>query len=208
MLFVNISVFTTSLCVPSDSSQSKFNIFCICAILRGISISLCGCIRLCFVLFCLYETEDSAHYINYLKTLSCLLGFILLFHFLKAFWIFVEDVDSEIILHNEYFLLKSKYSQDEHIVNFFVPIFEPLPPQYFIRLVSDKWIASETLLPISFRHLILPEKFPPPTELLDLQPLPVSALRNPSYEALYSDRFPYFNPIQTQGIHILYLFIS
>ena len=105
-------------------------------------------------------------------------------------------------MHHEYFLLKSKYSEDEHIVNFFVPIFEPLPPQYFIRVVSDNWIASETILPISFRHLILPDKFPPPTELLDLQPLPVSALRNPTFEELYSNRFPYFNPIQTQGINI------
>ena len=61
-------------------------------------------------------------------------------------------------------------------------------------------LGSETQLPVSFRHLILPEKFPPPTELLDLQPLPVSALRNPAFEALYSDKFPYFNPIQTQGI--------
>ena len=52
---------------------------------------------------------------------------------------------------------------------------------------------------MSFRHLILPEKFPPPTELLDLQPLPVTALRNPAYEELYRDKFPYFNPIQTQG---------
>ena len=111
----------------------------------------------------------------------------------------VEDVDSELILHHEYFLLKSKYSHDEHAVSFFVPVFEPLPPQYFIRVVSDKWLSSETQLPVSFRHLILPEKFPPPTELLDLQPLPVTALRNPHYEQLYSDLFTFFNPIQTQG---------
>lgn len=37
---------------------------------------------------------------------------------------------------------------------------------------------------------------PLPTELLDLEPLPVSALGNPAYEALY--RFSHFNPIQTQ----------
>jgi len=116
----------------------------------------------------------------------------------------VEDVDSEIILHHEYFLLKSKYGQDEHTINFFVPVFEPLPPQYFIKMVSDRWIASETQLPVSFRHLILPEKFPPPTELLDLQPLPVTALRNPTYEELYSDKFPFFNPIQTQVFNALY----
>ncbi|XP_015771701.1 PREDICTED: U5 small nuclear ribonucleoprotein 200 kDa helicase-like [Acropora digitifera] len=117
----------------------------------------------------------------------------------EAMWIFVEDVDSEIILHHEYFLLKSKFASDEHTLKFFVPVFEPLPPQYFIRIVSDKWLGSETQLPVSFRHLILPEKNPPPTELLDLQPLPVSALRNPAFESLYKDKFPYFNPIQTQG---------
>lgn len=59
--------------------------------------------------------------------------------------------------------------------------------------------GAETQLPVSFRHLILPEKYPPPTELLDLQPLPVSALRSPAFESLYSDKFPFFNPIQTQG---------
>nr|MBE5726308.1 lethal (3) 72Ab [Cucujiformia] len=58
----------------------------------------------------------------------------------EAFWILVEDVDSEVILHHEFFLLKSKYCQDEHLVKFFVPIFEPLPPQYFLRIVSDRWI--------------------------------------------------------------------
>ena len=122
----------------------------------------------------------------------------------QAFYIFVEDVDSEVILHHEYFLLKSKYANDEHIVIFFVPVFEPLPPQYFIRIVSDHWIASETQLPVSFRHLILPEKYPPPTELLDLQPLPVSALRNPEFEALYENTFPCFNPIQTQVFNSIY----
>ena len=116
----------------------------------------------------------------------------------EAFWILVEDVDSENILHHEFFLLKQKFCEDEHTIKFFVPVFEPLPPQYFIRVISDRWIASETVLPVSFRHLILPEKNPPPTELLDLQPLPVSALRNKQYEDLYSETFTQFNPVQTQ----------
>ena len=46
-----------------------------------------------------------------------------------------------------------------------------------VQVVSDKWLQCETVLPVSFRHLILPEKYPPPTELLDLQALPISALR-------------------------------
>ncbi|KAG6465783.1 hypothetical protein O3G_MSEX015385, partial [Manduca sexta] len=66
------------------------------------------------------------------------------------------------------------------------------------------WIAAETQLPVSFRHLILPEKNLPPTELLDLQPLPISALRNPKYEELYNDTFPQFNPVQTQVFNAVY----
>ena len=69
----------------------------------------------------------------------------------QGIWIFVEDVDSEIVLHHEFFLLKKTFCEDEHTVKMFVPIFEPLPPQYFIRVVSDRWLGSETVLPVSFR---------------------------------------------------------
>lgn len=122
----------------------------------------------------------------------------------EAFWIFVEDVDSEIILHHEYFLLKAKYAADEHLIKFFVPVYEPVPPQYFLRVVSDRWIAAETQLPVSFRHLLLPEKNLAPTELLDLQPLPITALRSAKFEEIYKDRFPQFNPIQTQVFNAVY----
>lgn len=122
----------------------------------------------------------------------------------QAFWILIEDVDGEVILHHEYFLLKQKYCQDEHVVKFFIPVFDPLPPQYFIRITSDRWIGAETVFPVSFRHLILPEKFAPPTELLDLQPLPLSAFRNSTYEALYKSSFTSFNSIQTQVFNSLY----
>ncbi|XP_061385193.1 U5 small nuclear ribonucleoprotein 200 kDa helicase [Danaus plexippus] len=122
----------------------------------------------------------------------------------EAFWILVEDVDSETVLHHEQLLLKHKYCRDEQHVKLFVPVFEPLPPQYFLRVVSDRWIAAETQLPVSFRHLILPEKNLPPTELLDLQPLPISALRNEKWEQLYKDAFPQFNPVQTQVFNAVY----
>ena len=39
----------------------------------------------------------------------------------------------------------SKFAEDVHLVKFFVPVFEPLPPQYFIRVVSDRWIGGLTL---------------------------------------------------------------
>ncbi len=55
---------------------------------------------------------------------------------------------------------------------------------------------------LTFKHLILPEQYPPHTELLDLHPLPVAALHNKEYQALYP--YSHFNPIQTQVFHTLY----
>ena len=63
-------------------------------------------------------------------------------------------------------------------------------------------MGSETYTTMTFSHLILPEKHPPHTNLLDLQPLPKSALDNPQFQNLYN--FDYFNPIQSQIFHSLY----
>ena len=59
------------------------------------------------------------------------------------------------------------------------------------------------LYPVSFQHLLLPEQKMPHTDLMDLTPLPTSALANPEFEQLYS-KFATFNPIQTQLFHVLY----
>jgi replicative superfamily II helicase len=50
----------------------------------------------------------------------------------------------------------------------------------------------------------IPEKDYPNTKLLPLRPLPLSALNNSTYESLYSDKFEFFNPVQTQVFHSLF----
>lgn len=122
----------------------------------------------------------------------------------ETFLIIVEDVDGEIILFHDSFVLRQRYAEDEHSVTLTVPMFEPVPPNYYISVVSDRWLHAETRLPISFKHLILPEKFPPPTPLLDLQALPLSALHNKEFESLYSSTIQTFNKIQTQVFQALY----
>uniref|UniRef100_A0A665WS52 U5 small nuclear ribonucleoprotein 200 kDa helicase n=1 Tax=Echeneis naucrates TaxID=173247 RepID=A0A665WS52_ECHNA len=117
----------------------------------------------------------------------------------EPWWLWVEDPINDHIYHSEYFLLQKKLPQ--HIV-FTIPIFEPLPSQYYIKAVSDRWLGAEAICIINFQNLILPERHPPHTELLDLQPLPVTALGNRQYESLY--KFTHFNPIQTQIFHTLY----
>ncbi|VDI49942.1 activating signal cointegrator complex subunit 3 [Mytilus galloprovincialis] len=122
----------------------------------------------------------------------------------EPFWIWVEDPDNNHIYHSEYFLLNKKQVQTGEVQNlvFTIPIFEPLPTQYYVKAISDRWLGSQFMCPISFQHLILPERHPPHTELLDLQPLPISALNDPMLETLY--KFTHFNPIQTQIFHCLY----
>lgn len=44
-----------------------------------------------------------------------------------------------------------------------IPLTEPLPPQYYVRVVSDRWLGSDHMEPLSFQHLILPETHPPHT---------------------------------------------
>ena len=69
----------------------------------------------------------------------------------EQFWILVEDVDQETILHHELFLLRKNYASEEHVVNFVVPVYEPLPPAYFIKVISDRWLHAGTTLPVSFK---------------------------------------------------------
>ncbi|XP_015759124.1 PREDICTED: activating signal cointegrator 1 complex subunit 3-like [Acropora digitifera] len=122
----------------------------------------------------------------------------------EPWWIWVEDPDNNHIYHSEYFLLHKKQvkSGEEQTLVFTIPIFEPLPSQYYVRGVSDRWLGAEVVCALSFKHLILPERHPPHTELLDLQPLPVTALKCKEYELLY--RFTHFNPVQTQVFHTVY----
>ena len=124
--------------------------------------------------------------------------------YVQGFWIIVEDNDGEMILHHEFFLLKQVNAEEDHAVSFTVTLLDPLPPQYFVRVVSDSWLGSETIIPVSFKHLLLPDKHPPPTELLDLQPLPASALKQDGFDVLYAPRIKHFNPVQTQVFQCLY----
>ena len=124
----------------------------------------------------------------------------------ENFWIIVEDCDGEEILFHDNFILRKNYASSEmpeSLVEFTVPITEPMPPNYFLTLLSDRWMHSETKLAVSFQKLVLPEKFPPHTPLLDLQPLPVAALKRPEYRELYPE-WKNFNKIQTQVFNSLY----
>lgn len=122
----------------------------------------------------------------------------------EGFWILVEDLDGENVLYYDYFVLKKAYATEEHYNSFTIPLSDPMPPNCFVTLLSDRWLHSEAKLPISFKHLILPERYPPHTELYDMHPLPTSGQEPKELFEYYANEFSEFNPIQTQTFHALY----
>lgn len=122
----------------------------------------------------------------------------------ESFWIWVENSETSEIYHHEFFILSRRKLHDDHELNFTIPLSDPLPTQVYVRAVSDRWLGAETVHPISFQHLIRPDTESVYTDLLNLQPLPLAALKNPLLEELYSQRFQYFNPMQSQIFHCLY----
>ncbi|BES93589.1 activating signal cointegrator 1 complex subunit [Nesidiocoris tenuis] len=122
----------------------------------------------------------------------------------EPYWVWIEDPTDTNIYHSEYFLLTRKqviYKETQELV-MTIPLVEPIPAQYLIKVTNDRWLGCSAVLGVSVQNLILPESHPPHTELLDLQPLSVKALKNKSYESLY--KFSHYNPIQTQLFHCLY----
>ncbi|KAJ6085140.1 hypothetical protein N7499_004769 [Penicillium canescens] len=110
----------------------------------------------------------------------------------QDFWIIVEDCDGEEILFHDRFLLRGEFAKsemNEHLVEFTVPVTEPMPPNYFISLVSDRWMHSETKIAVSFQKLVLPERFLP-THLCWI-------CSRDDYQALYPN-WQHFNKIQSQ----------
>ena len=121
----------------------------------------------------------------------------------EPFYVWVEDGESEFVYHSEQFLLLKKQRSQGKVIELTLPIREPLPPQYYVRAISDRWVGCETVITVSFQHLILPDLAPPHTNLLDMHPVPREALNDRRFEALYRN-FTHFNPIQSQVFHTLY----
>ena len=121
----------------------------------------------------------------------------------ESFWLLVEDSENNRIYHHEYVVFSRRSHPESKSLDVTIPAFSPLPKQYFIRLMSDSWVGVEQLLPVSFEDIRMPDQTTIYTDLIDLTPLPTSALQDPKFEKLFT-KYETFNPIQTQLFHVLY----
>ncbi|CAK4141075.1 unnamed protein product [Aphanomyces euteiches] len=117
----------------------------------------------------------------------------------ESWWIWVEDESA--MYHSEHVLIHKAQRLDVTQCTFHVPMFQGTKPNYTLRLLSDRWVGVDSSHPVEIPEVEAPEAVFY-TPLLRLHPLPLSALKQPAFEELYS--FPFFNPIQTQLFHPLY----
>ena len=61
-----------------------------------------------------------------------------------------------------------------------------------MRAISDRWLGCEAIAPLPLDEITLPSIAPAHTTLLDLRPLPRSAVGNPQWEKV--GRYPYPYP--------------
>lgn len=93
-------------------------------------------------------------------------------------------------LFTQYLFTIWRYLMYTKSFTFFFLIFFPLPPIGCINCFAFSRGNHFLFL------LLLIQAHTSHTELLDLKPLPIISLGNPTYESLYN--FSHFNPIQTQ----------
>ncbi|KAK4887058.1 hypothetical protein RN001_003329 [Aquatica leii] len=122
----------------------------------------------------------------------------------ENFWLWVEDPENDTIYHSESLAITKAVCMKQETLELVLtlPLVEPRPSQYLVRVCNDRWMHATIQHALSFKDLYIPLSYTPHTELLELRPLSIEALENPLYQALYN--FSHFNPVQTQIFHTLY----
>ena len=138
----------------------------------------------------------------------------------ENFWIIVDNKKE--IIHQETFNFTPKKLEEEKnkkfmpklkevVISFAVPFdiergetHAKLSKVYTITVISDKWVNCSQNTSIELSEIDVPQDEDIKTELLDLYPLPLSALKNKDYESVFNKSFQYFNPIQTQIFYSVY----
>ena len=59
--------------------------------------------------------------------------------------VWIEDGDNDYIYHSEHILVHKKERGQNKQLEVTIPIREPLPSQYFVRVVSDRWVGCDKL---------------------------------------------------------------
>lgn len=126
--------------------------------------------------------------------------------YVEPFVILVEDTDGETILFSTTVLVRKEVVNEPHIVEFTLQLSpaqqKRLPPNFFVSVLSERWLNSGSQLALNIEPIRLPNKFPGPTPIIDMALLPVSELEDDEFSDTLS--FDVFNKFQSQTFHSVY----
>lgn len=122
-------------------------------------------------------------------------------------------IDNELeVLHAEFFSIhkqdvkprgQARFRNEEGInLTFFIP-YQVEPGQnricrgehYNLSILSDRWYDISYYKAINLSELDVPDEDFPNTKLLPGRPLSIKCLGDPKFEALYEQKFKFFNPV-------------
>lgn len=161
----------------------------------------------------LVETEVRVHAVTaHILRVSVAVSFADSFIFNEAvhgrgepFHVWLSEADSGLLLHQETVLLQRQHQRQQQQLVFAVPLHDPASQtQFVVDVVSDRWVGVSSSCPFSATQIFSSDisAAAAATPLLNIHPVPVSALAEPRFESLFS--FSFFNPIQSQVFHVCY----
>lgn len=116
----------------------------------------------------------------------------------EPFWLWVEDGRGNTILQIKRIVLRE--SPEVLDVNFIISLVGQSLPSMTVRLVSDRWLGTDNEHSVSLDDLVMPVISHAHTRRQDVGFLPISSLRLPAIEQLYSPvQYSSLNAIQTQA---------
>lgn len=124
----------------------------------------------------------------------------------EPFVVLVEDTDGENILFSSTLLVRKEAVNDPHMIDFTLQLSpaqqKRLPPNFFVSVISERWLNSDAQLALSIEHLRLPKKFPAPTPIIDMALVPTSELGDLEFSNVFN--FELFNKFQSQTFQSVY----
>jgi activating signal cointegrator complex subunit 3 len=121
---------------------------------------------------------------------------------MEPFFLWIENPASQDILHSDNLVISKKNCYETVSMTCVIPLSQPHPPQYNVKIISERWVGLSFQETFAISEFLLPDFEQTHTPLLDLCPLPKTALNCSLYESLYP--WSHYNPIQTQVFHTLY----
>ncbi|KAL8269770.1 hypothetical protein Esti_006299 [Eimeria stiedai] len=122
----------------------------------------------------------------------------------EVYHVWLSERDTGVLLHQETLALKRNNVREKQSLSFALPLHDPTTQtQFVLSIISDRWIGVSLSLSFAASQLFTPDaSAAAATRLLDIHPVPVTALQDKKFESLYP--FAYFNPIQSQTFHVCY----